>query len=199
VLKGGAGGLACRRTPSCKRSDVLNLENTDIREWWPRVIAGLTTGLEILRDDCKVILPKWLPYQTMLAPLAAVLAKAGFPKTAEAGVHRDKLKRWFWCAVLGQAYESAPNSQSVRDVTALTEWLGGGPLPETIAAFRFDPKALRDVPLTSGGLWVKLIAINFVPRISGWLLTAVVSGSLMHVILQRSSSRVGEQLYTRFD
>jgi hypothetical protein len=136
--------LASRRVPSCKRSDVLNLANTDIDQWWPKVIAGMAIGLEILRDDCKVVLPKWLPYQTMLAPIAAVLAKAGFPKTAEAGVHRDKLKRWFWCAVFGQAYESAPNSQSVRDVTALTEWLAGGSLPETIAAFRFDPKT----PLT---------------------------------------------------
>ncbi len=58
---------------------------------------------------------------------------------------------------------------------------------------------VMDVPLTSGGLWVKLIAINFVPRISGWLLTAAVSGLLMYVILQRSSGRVGEQLYTRFN
>jgi hypothetical protein len=51
----------------------------------------------------------------------------------------------------------------------------------------------------SGGVWGMLIVLNFVPRISGWLLTAVVSGVLMHVILRRSSGRVGEQLYTRFD
>jgi hypothetical protein len=57
-----------------------------------------------------------LPYQTMLAPMAAVLAKLGQPKTAEAGAQREKLKRWFWCGVFGQAYEKAPNSQSARDV-----------------------------------------------------------------------------------
>src|SRR3546814_7684293 len=28
--------------------------------------------------------------------------------------HREGLKRWFWCAVFGQAYENAPNSQSAR-------------------------------------------------------------------------------------
>jgi len=137
--------LACRRAPSCKRGDVLNLAPGDIKAWWAKVVAGLAKGLEILRDDCKVALPKWLPYQTMLAPLAAVLAKLEQPKTAEAGAHRESLKRWFWCAVFGQAYESAPNSQSAKDVTELVSWLSGGPEPESVKAFRFDPRALRDV------------------------------------------------------
>jgi hypothetical protein len=77
--------LACRRAPSCKRSDVLNLTAADIETWWYKVTAGLVKGLEILRDDCKVVLPKWLPYQTMLAPLAAVIAKVGQMQTPVAG------------------------------------------------------------------------------------------------------------------
>jgi len=137
--------LACRKAPSCKRSDVLNLKVADINEWWSKVIIGLKTGLEILKDDCKVIQPKWLPYQTMIAPLAAVLAKVGIPKTAVAGSQREKLKRWFWCAVFGQAYESAPNSKSAKDVLELFDWLGDGALPESVSALKFDPKALRDI------------------------------------------------------
>jgi len=137
--------LASRKTPSCKRSDVLTLAPTDIEKWWQPVVSGLVAGLTILRDDCKVMLPKWLPYQTMLPPLAAVLAKSGMPKTAEAGVHREKVKRWFWCAVFGQAYESSPNTQAAKDVSELLPWLSGGPDPESIRGLRFDPKALRDV------------------------------------------------------
>jgi hypothetical protein len=136
--------LASRKTPSCKRTDVLDLAASDIEAWWQRVVAALATGLSILRDDCKVMLPKWLPYQTMLAPLAAVLAKAGMPKTAEAGAQREKLKRWFWCAVFGQAYESAPNTQSAKDVGELVAWFAGGQEPESVKVLRFDPKALRD-------------------------------------------------------
>ncbi len=137
--------LASRKAPSCKRSDVLNLAATDIEEWWGKVVAGLAAGLTILRDDCKVMLPKWLPYQTMFAPLAAVLARTGMPKTPEAGAHREKLKRWFWCAVFGQAYESSPNSQSAKDVGEIAAWLGGGAEPESVTGLRFDPKVLRDV------------------------------------------------------
>ena len=130
VLKGGAGGFLQWLLQTTNRM--------------PQVIAGLATGLEILRDDCKVVLQKWLPYQTMLVPLTAVLARVGLPKTPQAGVQREKLKRWFWCAVFGQAYESAPNSQSAKDVAALVDWLGGGDMPETITTFRFDPKVLRE-------------------------------------------------------
>jgi hypothetical protein len=137
--------LASRRAPSCKRSDVLNLAVEDLAKWWPAVVAGLRMGLDILREDCKVLMPKWLPYQTMLAPLAAILARSGFPKTPLAGAQREKIKRWFWCAVFGQAYESAPNTRSAKDVVEVTAWLNGGTLPETVSALRFDPKALRDI------------------------------------------------------
>lgn len=137
--------LACRKAPSCKRSDVLNLAAADIVAWWGRVVSGFAAGLEILRDDCNVALPKWVPYQTMFAPLAAVLARVPMPKTPEAGAQREKLKRWFWCAVFGQAYESAPNTQSAKDVVDLVGWFGGGALPESVSSFRFDPKTLHDV------------------------------------------------------
>ena len=137
--------LACRKAPSCKRGDVLNLKAGDIEAWWDRAVCGLGLGLEILRDDCKVVLPKWLPYQTMLAPLAAILVRAEVPKTPEAGVQRERIKRWFWCSVFGQAYESSANSQAAKDVTEVGAWLTGGALPESVAGIRFDPKALRDV------------------------------------------------------
>ncbi len=137
--------LASRRAPSCKRGEVLKLAAGDITDWWDRVVQGLAFGLEILRDDCKVMLPKWLPYQTMLPPLAAIIARAGIPKTAAAGAQREKLKRWFWCVVFGQVYESAPNSKSAKDVTEVVPWLEGGETPESVSGFRFDPRSLRDI------------------------------------------------------
>ena len=142
ILQGVA--LACRRSPSCKRSDVLNLSADEIRKWWQKTVGALNSALEILRDDCKVLQTKWLPYQTMLPPLVAVIAKSDKTRTPEAGAQREKLKQWFWCSVFGQAYESAANSQSAKDVAELSNWLAGGLAPETVTAFRFDPKALRD-------------------------------------------------------
>jgi len=171
--------LACRKSPSCKRSDVLNLAATDITAWWSKVITGLKTSLEILRDDCKVIQPKWLPYQTMIAPLVAVLAKVGTPKTAEAGVQREKLKRWFWCSVFGQVYESAPNSKSAKDVLELTEWLGCGSVPESVSTLRFDPKALRDVTPRQRAIYRGTICLVLTNGARDFHTQAFITGKLM--------------------
>ena len=78
-------------------------------------------------------------------PVGGCSSESWHTETALAGVQREKLKRWFWCAVFGQVYESAPNSKSAKDVLELFEWLAGGALPESITALKFDPKALRDI------------------------------------------------------
>ncbi len=171
--------LACRKAPSCKRSDVLNMAASDITTWWDKVVLGLATGLEILRDDCKVMLPKWVPYQTMLPPLAAVLARAGSPKTAEAGARREKLKRWFWCAVFGQVYEGAPNSKAAKDVVELLPWLSDGDLPESVASFSFDPRALREVTPRQRAIYRGAICLTLGGGARDFHTQAVITGKLM--------------------
>ena len=171
--------LASRKAPSCKRSDVLNLSPADIKGWWDKVVVGLKTGLEILRDDCKVMLPKWLPYQTMLPPLAAVLARTGSLKTAESGAQREKLKRWFWCSVFGQVYEAAANSKSAKDVVEVLAWLAGGDPPESVATLRFDPRALRDVTPRQRALYRGVICLILGSCARDFHTQAMITGKLM--------------------
>ncbi len=64
--------LVARSTPSCKRGDVLDLKASDIEQWWERSIDGLRAVFTLLQNDCGVAAPKWLPYNTILSPLAAV-------------------------------------------------------------------------------------------------------------------------------
>ncbi|MHB8987563.1 MAG: GmrSD restriction endonuclease domain-containing protein [Desulfobulbia bacterium] len=171
--------LACRKAPSCKRSDVLNMKAFEITEWWDKVVVGLAAGLEILREDCKVMLPKWLPYQTMLPPLAAVMAKAGNPKTAEAGAQREKIKRWFWCAVFGQIYESSPNSKSAKDVVEIIQWFKDESLPESVDTFRFDPRALRDVTPRQRSIYRGAICLILRGGARDFHTQAVITGKIM--------------------
>jgi hypothetical protein len=171
--------LASRKAPSCKRSDVLNMAASNITDWWDKVVLGLATGLEILHDDCRVTRPKWLPYQTMLPPLSAVLARAGTPKTAEAGAQREKLKRWFWCAVFGQSYEGGPNSKAAKDVVEILPWLAGGDLPESVASFRFDPKALRDVTPRQRSIYRGAICLILGGGARDFHTQAIITGKLI--------------------
>jgi hypothetical protein len=118
----------------------------------------------------------------MLAPLAAVLAKSGTLKTPEAGARREKLKRWFWCAVFGQAYESSPNSQSAKDVGELVAWFEGGQPPESVKALRFDPKALRDVTPRQRSIYRGTICLILGSGTGArdFHTQAVITGSLMN-------------------
>lgn len=54
--------LVARNTPSCKHSDVLELDITAIHQWWDRAVWGMSQALKILQEDCGVITPKWPPY-----------------------------------------------------------------------------------------------------------------------------------------
>jgi len=136
--------LAARAAPSCKRSDVLNLETADIETWWDSAVTGLNQALTILREDCGVIVTRWLPYSTILIPLGALLAKRPMPAGPSAAVVRAKIVKWFWCSVFGQTYENAPNSQAAKDVGELITWIEGGAVPTSVSTFKFDPRILMD-------------------------------------------------------
>jgi hypothetical protein len=136
--------LVSRETPSCARGDVLDLEVSAIKSWWDRVVAALAKGLVLLQDDCGVVTSEWLPYYPIILPLGSVLARTDAQAGPMHGANRDKLVRWFWCSVFGQAYEAAANSQATKDTTQLLRWLAGGDEPETVRQFRFDPRMLRD-------------------------------------------------------
>ncbi len=151
--------LIARSTPSCKRGDVLDLKADAIERWWDRAVAGVAEGLAILRDDCGVIIPKWLPYNTIIAPLGAVLARTPLGGGPEAGGRRQKIVRWFWCSVFGQSYEFASNSQSAKDVIEMTEWLAGGQPPESVRSLRFDPLILRDTTPRQRAIYRGTIAL----------------------------------------
>ena len=139
--------LAGGQARSCKRGDVLNVSAETVLQWWPRVVKALNRALTILVNDCWVLQSRWLPYATMLPPMAAALACVDDTKGVLVGVQREQIKRWFWCSVFSQAYENSPNTQSTRDVNELIKWFqdSAAQPPETIRSFQFNPEELRDV------------------------------------------------------
>jgi hypothetical protein len=139
--------------PVCTLKYVLTLQASTIAVWWARAVESLAKALEILRDDCGVIAPKWLPYNPLVMPLAAVLAKLTRPDSPEAGAIRQKLVRWFWCSVFKQTYEQGSNSQAARDVGELLTWCGGGEPPESVSGFQFDPHMLREATTRQSALY----------------------------------------------
>jgi len=145
--------------PSCKRSDVLRLKSDHVRRVWDDVVWGVQEALTILRDDCGVWLPQWLPYTALLVPMGAILAKQRALKGPGVAAARQKVVRWFWSCVFGQVYENSPNSKAATDVREVPPWLTGGPTPQSISTLRFDPEVLRTVTPRQRGLYRGAMAL----------------------------------------
>jgi len=151
--------FTAKTAPSCKRGDVLKMEVAQIRDGWDAVIKGMADGYQMLRDDCGVVLPQWMPYVTLAVPLAAICANTSGIKGPAVGANRDKIKRWFWCAVFAQSYDSAQNSKAARDFVEVTKWMSGGEAPQVIADFEFDPEILRQITPRQRAIYRGCIAL----------------------------------------
>jgi hypothetical protein len=138
--------------------------------------------------DSPLLLPVLMALADLFGASLAVTALTALPSGLCFGVATSvpqalvlpasKLRRAFWIAVMFPTEYAS---------TMLGEGL-----------YRAFQPSMSDL-ISDGAFWSRVIALNFVPRTCAWLLTAVVSGLLMHAVLRRSSGRVGDQLYARFD
>ena len=133
------------KAPSIKRGEILIMKVEQAKKGWDPAIEALAEVLEIIRDDCGVIIPSLIPYTTMLIPMAAVWSKQSSAKGAAVGANRLKLTKWFWCSAFGAQYEKAPNSQAAKDFNELNAWLSGGEMPESVRDFNISSIQLRNV------------------------------------------------------
>jgi hypothetical protein len=132
------------RAASIKRSAILDMDVAQARKGWPRAVEGLAGILELLRSDCGVLAPWLIPYTTLLIPMAAVWADSATVPGPAAGAVRQKVLRWFWCAVFGQRYENAPNSQAERDFGEMKGWISGAAEPDSVSTYAMDSLRLRE-------------------------------------------------------
>jgi hypothetical protein len=148
-----------KRSP--KRSSVLALDpEKDIEPNWSLAIKGMTEVLTMLRDECGVLVAKWLGYYTMLITLAAVWPTVYETPGPAVGARRAKLQRWFWCASFSGRYENTVNTNTEQDVPSLIAWLKGGAEPEVVASFTFEPSRWRDISVRQRALYRTTIALS---------------------------------------
>src|SRR5205807_1004338 len=95
--------IALRSKGSPKRGVVLGLPVETIVDLWEEAVKGVTASLKLLRDECGVLVSKWLPYYTMLIPMASAWKSVISASGPAEGARRTKMKRWFWCSVFTAA------------------------------------------------------------------------------------------------
>jgi hypothetical protein len=156
--------IALRLGVSCKRRSVISLPADDIARGWRSAVDSMAAVLTLLRDECGVLTPKWLPYEPMLIPLATVWNEVDATTGPAQGAMRSKLKTWFWCASFTGEYESSSATLAERDAPALKSWLVGGAEPEVVRAFKWNPERWRTVTARQQGLYRATIALTLLQR-----------------------------------
>ena len=156
--------IALRLGVSCKRRFVISLPADDIARGWDSAVTSMAAVLTLLRDECGVLTPKWLPYEPMLIPLATVWNEVEATAGPAHGAMRSKLKRWFWCASFTGEYESSSATLAERDAPVLKSWLTGADEPQAVRAFEWNPERWRTVTTRQQGLYRATIALTLLQR-----------------------------------
>jgi hypothetical protein len=152
--------IALRLGATCKRSAVLGLPADSIAREWQSAVADLAGAISMLRDECGVLVRKWLPYQPMLIPLASAWRQVAASNGPAQGALRAQLKRWFWRACFTGEYESSSVSLAERDTPVLRAWLAGGDEPPVVRDFAWDPERWRSVTVRQQGLYASTMALT---------------------------------------
>jgi hypothetical protein len=118
----------------CKRRDILRLTLEEFLTWAPKVTEALEWAAAFLAQE-HVFTWRDLPYPTQLVPLAAIRAAAGDDVSLYGG--DAKLRRWYWCGVLGELYGGSIETRFARDLEQTLAWLNGGPEPITVSEAAF--------------------------------------------------------------
>ena len=134
-------GREANRAPpiSCKKRDILNLRREHYRAWADRVESGF-------RKAAKFLLSQYVygrhnvPYNTQLVPLAALYVHLG--NDLDPASAKEKLARWYWSGIFGEAYGGAVETRYSEDLAQVTEYIRGGSEPGRIEQASFLPERL---------------------------------------------------------
>lgn len=127
-----AAGKKGKELPAitCKNEDLLDLPLQAYIGYADRVQRGFVEASKFVNQDM-VLRHKELPYPPQLVTLATVFAALEGSTVAEPA--KAKLRQWFWCVALDEAYSSSTETKIARDVPELLAWLGdSGPVPRTV-------------------------------------------------------------------
>ena len=81
--------------------------------------------------------------RSQLIPLAALFAQLKLSGKDNAQ-SRDKIRRWYWCGVFGEAYRDGHLSRFAKDIVQVMSWIDDDEIPEIIQNTQISaPKLLK--------------------------------------------------------
>nr|MBC7245343.1 DUF262 domain-containing protein [Chloroflexota bacterium] len=128
--------------------DVIDeLEKSRFEKLWEQACSSLEKAYQRVTspDGYGAVAQRWIPYSTLLVPLAVLLHLVAEKHGGE--VMYRKVDRWYWGNVFAQRYDQAVDTTTYRDVREMKEWLDGGNCPiwlENLNIEQVDLMSIQD-------------------------------------------------------
>ena len=150
---------------SCKRRDILNLSLHDYQKFADEVEAGFRKAAAFLQSQ--FIFGRYnVPYTTQLVPMAALYVELG--GELEPAFARDKLARWYWSGIFGEAYGGTTETQYALDLAQVAEYVRGGAETTLITQASFIPERLLTLRSRNSAAYKGLYALQMKNGASDW-------------------------------
>lgn len=142
--------------------DVLDLTLEEYLQWAPKVrealpwVAHFYTSLHIHTAD-------FVPYRTQAVPLTVFRVLLG--EDADLLSVRERIRRWYWCGVLGELYGSTTETRFARDTEQVPSWARAGksgedvPVPRTVLEAQFSESRLWSLQTRNSAAYKGLYAL----------------------------------------
>ena len=105
------------------RTKVI-LEDTNIKELeekWDKIISSFKLAIAFLNDRLKIKSLKYLPFDSVMVPLAYFHFYNNNPSAAQS----DALEKWFWQACLSNRYSSTVEAKIEQDCVSFDKIISG--------------------------------------------------------------------------
>ena len=162
-----ADGRPLSRIPAinCRKNDILGLDVSDYHEWADEVEAGFVEVAKFLHHH--FIFTRYdVPYTTQLVPLACLYVELG--DELEPAIARDKLERWFWSGIFGEAYGGAVETQYALDLAQVAGWVRGDGEPALVSEANFVPERLLSLRTRNSAAYKGLYALQMKSGAADW-------------------------------
>jgi len=126
--------LALYRGQDARAKRLINLSSDGFENDWQVVVAQMNEAakrIESVSDAGFGSFKKsWIPYSTMISPLAMLLWLA---KEAGGRDAYEKVQRWYWASVFTERYAGSVETKMMQDYKEVAGWLHGDTiLPDAI-------------------------------------------------------------------
>lgn len=151
---------------SCRRTDILRLTRLEYQQWAPEVERGFSWAARFLNGE-RIFDARDIPYRTQLVPLAAIHVALGIQ--AETIGKVEKIRRWYWCGVLGELYGGAIETRFANDLAQVVEWANAGqPEPITVYESSLDPGRLLTLRTRNSAAYKGIYALLMAKGCKDW-------------------------------